>query len=47
MEGTITYADGSTQEIDKRSLIAPDERALILMAISVVAVSVAALLVRV
>ncbi len=46
VQGTITYADGSTEEIDRRTLIAPDERALLLLAASVVALSVAVLLFR-
>jgi len=46
VRGTITYADGSTQEIDRQELIAPDERALMLLALAVVALSVAAVLFR-
>jgi len=46
VRGTITYADGSTQEIDRQALIAPDERALMLLALAVVALSVAAVLFR-
>ena len=46
VQGTITYDDGSTQGIDRQVLIGPDERALMLLAASVVAVSVAALLFR-
>jgi len=45
-EGRITYADGTTEEIDGRWALAPDERALMLMALSMVTLSVAALLVR-
>jgi hypothetical protein len=46
VEGAITYDDGSTEEIDRRALIRPDERALMLLALAVVALSVAALLLR-
>jgi len=46
VQGTITYADGSTEEIDRQGLIAPDERALMLLALAVVALSVAAVLFR-
>jgi hypothetical protein len=46
VQGAIVYDDGSTEEIDRRGLIAPDERALMLLALAVVAVSVAALLLR-
>ncbi len=46
VQGTITYDDGSTEEIDRRVLIGPDERALMLMALAIVALSVAALLIR-
>jgi hypothetical protein len=47
VQGTIAYDDGSTEEIDRRALIGSDERALMLLAMAVVAVSVAALLLRV
>ena len=46
IEGLITYADGTTEEIDRPWALAADERALLLMAVSVVGVSVAALLAR-
>lgn len=46
VQGTITYAGGSTEEIDRQVLIGPDERALMLLVVAVVAVSVAALLFR-
>ncbi len=45
-EGLVTYADGSTEEIDRRWIVAADERALTLLAAAVAAVSVAALLAR-
>jgi len=46
VQGTITYDDGSSDEIDRQALIGPDERALMLLALAVVAWSVAALLFR-
>ncbi|MBI1884866.1 MAG: hypothetical protein HYS09_00865 [Chloroflexi bacterium] len=46
VEGTITYDEGRTEEIDRRYLITPDERALLLLTGSVIAASVAALLAR-
>ena len=46
VQGTIAYDDGSAEEIDRRALIGHDERALMLMAVSVVALAVAALLAR-
>jgi hypothetical protein len=46
VEGMITYDDGSTEEIDRQTLMGPDERALVLLVVTVVAVSVAALLLR-
>ena len=46
VQGTITYDNGSTEEIDRRALIGPDERALMLLAVAMVALSVAALLFR-
>lgn len=46
IEGLVTYADGSTEEIDRRWAVAADERALTLLAAAVVSVSVAALLAR-
>ena len=46
VQGTITYADGSSEEMDRQALIGPDERALMLLAVTVVALSVAALLFR-
>ena len=45
--GVVTYADGSEEEIDRRWALAADERALMLLAAAVAAVSVAALLARV
>jgi hypothetical protein len=47
VQGAITYDDGVREEIDRQALIGPDERALMLLALTVVAVSVAALLLRV
>lgn len=44
--GVIRYADGSEEEIDRRWVLAADERALMLLAAAVVALSVAALLAR-
>ncbi len=44
LEGRITYADGTTETIDRRWALAADERALTLLAVAVVAVSVAVLL---
>jgi hypothetical protein len=46
VEGMITYDDGSTEKIDRQAIMGPDERALMLLAVTVVAVSVAALLFR-
>jgi hypothetical protein len=46
VEGVITYDDGSREEIDRQALMGPDERALMLLAVTVVAFSVAALLFR-
>ena len=47
VHGRITYADGETDTIDRRWALAADERALMLMAIAIVSVSVATLLARV
>jgi len=47
IEGRITYADGTTETIDRRWALATDERALMLLAAAVVTASVAALLARV
>jgi hypothetical protein len=47
LEGTVTYTDGRTEPISKEQALAADERALMLMAFSVVAVSVSVLLMRV
>jgi hypothetical protein len=44
--GMITYDDGSTEEVDRQALVGPDERALMLLVVTVVAVCVAALLLR-
>ena len=46
IEGLITYADGTTETIDRRWALAVDERALTLLAAAVVCVSVAVLLAR-
>lgn len=46
LDGTITYADGRREAISKSWALAADERALMLMAFSVVAVSVSVLLMR-
>ncbi len=46
IEGRITYADGTTETIDRRWALAADERALMLMAAAVVCVGVAVLLAR-
>ena len=42
--GVITYADGTSEEIDRHWALAADERALMLLAAAMVTVSVAALL---
>lgn len=46
VHGTVVYADGSTEPIDKMSVIGPDERALALLSMATVALSVGALLAR-
>jgi hypothetical protein len=46
VHGTLVYADGSTEEIDKASLAGPDERALALLSMTIAFVSVGALLAR-
>ena len=46
IEGRITYADGTTEAIDRRWALAADERALMLLAAAVVCVGVAVLLAR-
>jgi len=46
VEGRVLYADGSVEEIDRAWALAADERALMLMAAAVVAISVAALMAR-
>ena len=46
IEGKVVYASGAVEEIDREWAIAPLERALMLMAASVTAVSVAALFTR-
>ena len=46
IEGRVTYADGTSEEIDRPWALAADERALLLMAIAIVGMSVAALLAR-
>ncbi|MDP2673633.1 MAG: hypothetical protein Q8Q00_01855 [Dehalococcoidia bacterium] len=45
--GVVTYADGTSEEIDRRWALAADERALMMLAAGVTAVSVAVLLARV
>jgi hypothetical protein len=47
LEGTITYSDGRREEISKKLALAADERALMLLAFSVVALSVSVLLLRI
>ncbi len=47
IEGQLLYADGTAEDIDRRWALAADERALLLMAFSAVAISVAALMARV
>ncbi len=47
IEGSIIYADGSVEDIDRRWALAADERALMLMAAATIALSLAALVVRV
>ncbi|MCJ7492318.1 MAG: hypothetical protein MUP15_09275 [Dehalococcoidia bacterium] len=46
IEGKAVYANGAIEEIDRAWAIEPLERALMLMALSIVAVSVAALVTR-
>ena len=46
IEGRITYADGSSERIGRPWALAADERALLLMAASIIGVSVAALAAR-
>jgi hypothetical protein len=46
VEGTITYADGRREAINKKQALAADERALMLLAFSVMALSVSVLLLR-
>ena len=46
VRGTLVYADASTEEIDKASLVAPDERALALLSMTIAFLSVGALLAR-
>jgi len=45
--GVITYADGTSEEIDRPWALAADERALMLLAAAMIALSAAALLARV
>ena len=47
LEGTVTYTDGRREAISKKLALAADERALLLLAFSAVAVSVSVLLTRV
>jgi len=46
VRGVVSYTDGSEEEIDRRWALATDERALMLMATAIVALSAAALLAR-
>ena len=46
LEGSVTYTDGRSEPLSKNWALAADERALMLMAFSVVAVSVSVLLMR-
>jgi len=46
IEGKAVYANGAVEEIDRAWAIEPLERALMLMALSIVAVSIAALAAR-
>lgn len=46
VHGTVVYADGSTEALDKVSVIGPDERALALLSTATVALSVGALVAR-
>lgn len=46
IEGVITYADGTNEAIDRRWALAADERALLLLAGTIAALAVAALLAR-
>jgi hypothetical protein len=46
VHGTVVYTDGSTEAIDKISVIGPDERALALLSMATVALSVGALVAR-
>ncbi len=47
LEGSITYADGRSEAITKDLALITDERALLLLALSVVAFSVSVLLLRI
>ncbi len=47
LEGTVTYADGRREAISKKLALAADERALLLLAFSTVALSVSVLLMRI
>jgi hypothetical protein len=46
IEGKVVYADGAVEELDRAWAIEPLERALMLMALAIVTVSIAALLAR-
>lgn len=46
IEGTMIYADGNREELDKRWSLAADERALLLLSIAAVLFSLAVLLLR-
>ena len=47
LRGTITYADGRSEEINKDQALAADERALLVLALSAVVLSVSVLLSRI
>lgn len=46
VQGTIVYADGSNQALDKAFLLRPDEQALVFLTTAMVALSVGALVAR-
>ncbi len=46
IQGTVVYSDGETEALDKGSVIGPDERALALLSMATVALSVGALVAR-
>ena len=47
VQGTIVYADGSNQALDKAFLLQPDEQALLFLSTAMVALSIGALMARV